>query len=89
MDVIIDGIKYVPITDVPLRPPSGKHPSDICRKCGEESFSTADSRNKDGYRYRRKVCNACGYKWNTIEYAYLPKGRPPSFDEDDYIDDIQ
>lgn len=88
MHVVIDGIEYVPVTDIPLRPPSGKHPSDICRKCGEESFSTKDSRNKDGYRYRRKVCLNCGYMWNTIEYMYLPKGRPPSLDDYDNYDDI-
>ena len=76
MEVIIDGIRYVPMTEVCVRPPSGKHPSDICKRCGNENFGTLDSRNKDGYRYRRKICNSCGYKWNTIEYMVLPQGRP-------------
>ncbi len=83
MEVIIDGVKYVPVTEIPLRPPSGKHASDICKRCGNENFTTKDSRNKDGYRHRRKICNSCGYMWNTIEYMYLPQGRPKIDDIDE------
>lgn len=76
MEVKIDGITYVPVTDFPLRMPSGRHPSDICRVCGQVNYRVTDSRNKDGYRMRRKECLACGYKWKTIEYTVLPIGRP-------------
>ena len=83
MEVKIDGEVYVPLSTVPLRMPVGTHPSDVCRRCGEEQFTTLDSRNKDGYRVRRKECLRCGYRWKTIEYMVLPKGRPPKLDDDD------
>ena len=69
----INGIEYEPKHK---RPPSGKHPSDECEKCGTDNFKTLNSRNIDGYRYRRKECLYCGHRWNTIEYVYRGKGRP-------------
>ncbi len=80
MEVRINGEIYVPISEVPARPPSGKHPSDICRVCGEEQFRTVNSRNKDGYRVRMKECLNCGYRWKTIEYMVMPQGRPKNFE---------
>lgn len=84
MEVKINGERYVPISEVPLRVRSGKHPSDICRRCGEENFHTTDSRNKDGYRVRSKKCLSCGYRWKTIEYMYLPQGRPKNLESEDF-----
>ena len=74
----INGVEYEPKSK---RPPSGKYPSDICEKCGNESFKTTNSRNKDGYRMRDKKCLICGYRWRTIEYRYRDKGRPPVLDD--------
>lgn len=81
----INGVEYEPKKK---RPPSGKYPSDICKRCGSESFGTVNSRNKDGYRIRRKQCTECGYRWNTIEYEYRDKGRPKIDRTDDIDDDM-
>ena len=75
-DVRINGERYIPISQVPLRMQSGKQPSDVCRVCGEENYRTTNSRSRDGYRSRTKECLNCGHRWNTIEYAVLPVGRP-------------
>jgi len=76
MDVRIDGKKYVPYSEA-IRPPKGRYASDYCYNCGKMNFTTTDSRSKDGFRHRWKMCMSCGYKWRTIEQMYLPKGRPP------------
>lgn len=70
--VLINGIEYEP----KHKKPSCKYPSDRCPNCFCIDYVTTDSRGKDGYRYRRKKCLECGKSWNTIEYAYKPKGRP-------------
>lgn len=37
-----------------------------CPICGGDT-SIIDSRNKDDYKKRRRICQECGYKFNTIE----------------------
>lgn len=63
-EVNIDGQVYVPKRSVP----KGKHPSDICPKCGSDIFYTIDSRQKEGHRIRRKTCCICETRWTTVEY---------------------
>lgn len=77
MKVEIDGKVYIPFAEAKaMRPPNGKHPSDICPECGSESYRTTDTRNRGGYRRRCKECTVCGARWHTIEYMYITKGRP-------------
>lgn len=37
-----------------------------CPVCGGDT-RIIDSRNKDDHKKRRRVCQKCGYKFNTIE----------------------
>lgn len=37
-----------------------------CPVCGGDT-RIIDSRNKDDHKKRRRVCQECGYKFNTIE----------------------
>lgn len=72
--VKINGIEYEPKHK---RYTSGRFPSDECESCGRDTFKTLNSRNIDGYRFRRKECLYCGHRWDTIEYIYRGvKGRP-------------
>lgn len=42
-------------------------PGWMCPKCGSDRTSVTDSRVKDDFRYRRKVCLECGYSFSTAE----------------------
>lgn len=47
-----------------------------CPVCGGNT-RIVDSRNKDDHKKRRRVCQECGYKFNTIEIdmdLYLKMG---------------
>ena len=37
-----------------------------CPICGGDT-RIIDSRNKDDHKKRRRICQECGYKFNTIE----------------------
>ena len=37
-----------------------------CPVCGGDT-RIIDSRNKDDHKKRRRICQKCGYKFNTIE----------------------
>lgn len=43
---------------------------DVCPSCKSEDVGTVDSRAIKGQRVRRRKCNACGCRWNTIETFY-------------------
>ena len=43
--------------------PSGLH----CSACGKRKLLTIDSRPAFGGIRRRKECNACGYRFSTLE----------------------
>jgi len=38
-----------------------------CLRCGKGPVSTIDSRHDGTWRYRRKSCRNCGYRWATYE----------------------
>lgn len=40
-----------------------------CEKCGLEQNFVHDSRMVGGIRYRRKICNSCGYRMTTYEIS--------------------
>ena len=42
-------------------------PGTTCPRCGKIQCGTADSRYVDGFQQRRRKCENCGHKWNTIE----------------------
>lgn len=42
----------------------------VCPKCGKVCKNNKESRIRDGFRVRRKVCIYCGRKWQTIEVVY-------------------
>lgn len=42
----------------------------ICEKCGSGDSHIYDTRVKDGYVIRRRMCMKCGKKWMTIEVDY-------------------
>ena len=43
---------------------------DLCPDCKSENQHTIDSRVVGGHRVRRRQCQQCGCKWNTIETFY-------------------
>lgn len=43
---------------------------DACPECGSENQHTVDSRIIKGQRVRRRMCEDCGCRWNTIEIFY-------------------
>lgn len=43
---------------------------DICPMCKSENVGTVDSRVVKKQRVRRRKCNSCGCRWNTIETFY-------------------
>lgn len=42
----------------------------ICPKCNNMCKNNKDSRIRDGFRVREKVCVHCGRKWRTVEIVY-------------------
>ena len=42
-------------------------PGWMCPKCGSDRTSVTESRAKDDFRYRRKVCLECGQLFSTVE----------------------
>ena len=45
-----------------------RKPGEKCPSCGMALNSRiVDSREKDGYRFRRRECLRCGARWNTVE----------------------
>lgn len=42
----------------------------ICPKCNNICKNNRDSRIKNGFRVRDKVCIHCGRKWHTVEIVY-------------------
>lgn len=45
-----------------------RKPGEKCPSCGMALNSRIiDSREKDGYRFRRRECLRCGDRWNTVE----------------------
>lgn len=42
----------------------------ICPKCNNMCKSIKDSRVRQGFRIRHKVCTHCGKEWQTIEVVY-------------------
>lgn len=45
-----------------------RKPGEKCPSCGMTLNSRIiDSREKDGYRFRRRECLRCGVRWNTVE----------------------
>lgn len=38
-----------------------------CLQCNKGPVGTLDSRHDGQWRYRRKRCEACGYRWSTYE----------------------
>ena len=64
MNVTIDGLEYIPITEqIQL------DPSEYCPECGSINYNTIDSRmTKYGTRRRTKECIECGTRWHTREH---------------------
>lgn len=51
----------------------------MARRCRHEKALCTDSRPHKGYRRRRCVCKACGYRWSTIEVPLdYPRGNRES-----------
>ena len=50
-----------------------------CPKCKSAQTRTRDSREKEGFRWRRKLCSSCGMKWTTYEITLTEtvKAIPP------------
>lgn len=43
-------------------------PEFICPACGERTVGKIqDTRPRDGYRYRRRICDSCGARFTTHE----------------------
>lgn len=43
-------------------------PEFICPACGERTVGRIlDTRPRDGYRYRRRICDSCGARFTTHE----------------------
>lgn len=45
----------------------------ICPNCGSSQTKVVDSRERDGYRYRRYHCRECFERFTTTEMTYQPK----------------
>ena len=43
---------------------------DICPNCNSEDVTAIDSRVIKMQRVRRRMCNSCNCRWNTIETFY-------------------
>ena len=67
-DVVMDDIENL-IEDVKRYKKSrGEYRSGTtCPKCRRQRCGTIDSRYINGFQQRRRECENCGYRWNTIE----------------------
>lgn len=54
-------------------------PAFTCPRCGQRCSGTVfNSRELDGYRWRRRTCEHCGRRFSTVELLVPPEEDPMS-----------
>ena len=53
------------------------HDPETCRHCESDQTHVFDSRRRIGFRWRRHVCEACGYRWTSFQTLIDPHRLKP------------